>query len=78
MHTYKRNEIVIFLAWFNVDALIIACNLSIQTVPALIIYERIIYNALLTRLILQQQFCVNLLFKKNHRYCNSIPNQVNK
>lgn len=46
MHTYKRNEIVIFLAWFNVDALIIVVILSIQTVPALTIYERIIYNAL--------------------------------
>lgn len=42
MHTYKRNEIVIFLAWFNVDALIIVVILSIQTVPALTIYERII------------------------------------
>lgn len=47
INTNTKNEKIIFLvAWFNVDTLIFACNLSIQIVPALPIFKRIIYYSL--------------------------------
>lgn len=61
--TYKKNEMIIFLAaWIDVNALIIACPLSIQTVPSLTIYKQNVYNALQTIRIIRHKLCVFLLF----------------
>lgn len=51
------------VAWLNVDALIIAWDLSIQTVPVLPIYKRIIYNALQIVRIIHHRLCVYFLFE---------------
>lgn len=61
--TYKKNEMIIFLAaWIDVNALIIACPLSIQTITALTIYKQNVYNALQTIRIIRHKLCVYLLF----------------
>lgn len=62
INTYTKMTFFL-VAWLNADALIIAWDLSVQTVPELRIYKRIIYNALQIVRIIHHRLCVYFLFE---------------